>query len=104
MSSVEIERVCNLVSEVKETAAIGVSGPQGGPCRLIVYAVLTDPNANVDKAALTSLMQKMIKSKLNPLFGIKDVVITESLPRTASNKVMRRLLRDEYVQKETISK
>ena len=91
-----------MVEAVKETAAIGVSGPHGGPCSLIVYVVLTDSGAEVDTMALMAAMQKMIKLKLNPLFGIKDVVITESLPRTASNKVMRRLLRDEYIQKETL--
>jgi acetyl-CoA synthetase len=99
VSSVEIERVCNLALQVKETAAIGVAGPHGGPCKLVIYAVLNAGVENPDKAALRTSMQNMIKSKLNPLFGISDVVVTESLPRTASNKVMRRLLRDEYVEK-----
>jgi acetyl-CoA synthetase len=31
VSSVEIEQVCNLVPTVQETAAIAVSGPNGGP-------------------------------------------------------------------------
>jgi acetyl-CoA synthetase len=34
VGSVEIERVCNLVPEIKETAAIAVSGPHGGPAKL----------------------------------------------------------------------
>lgn len=34
VGSVEIERVCNLVPEIKETAAIAVSGPHGGPSKL----------------------------------------------------------------------
>jgi acetyl-CoA synthetase len=101
VSSVEIERVCNLVPEIKETAAIGVSGKHGGPCKLVIYVVLAEGAAGVDIATLKPSMQKMIKTKLNPLFGISDVVVTDSLPRTASNKVMRRLLRDEYVQKAT---
>eukprot|EP00797_Seminavis_robusta_P011824 Sro1901_g304370.1 Probable acyl-activating enzyme 17, peroxisomal (456) ;mRNA; r:15002-16369 len=100
VSSVEIERVCNLVAEIKETAAIGVAGPHGGPCKLVIYVVLSSAAGGADdKAALRAAMQKMIKAKLNPLFGISDVVVAESLPRTASNKVMRRLLRDEYLQK-----
>ena len=98
VSSVEIERICNMVSEVNETAAIGVAGPHGGPCKLVIYAVLNSGVVNPDKSNLKSSMQNLIKSMLNPLFGISDVVITESLPRTASNKVMRRLLRDEYVK------
>lgn len=34
VGSVEIERVCNLVPEIKETAAIAVTGPHGGPAKL----------------------------------------------------------------------
>ncbi len=38
-------------------------------------------------------MQEAIKTHLNPLFRIYEVRSLERLPRTASNKVMRRLLR-----------
>ena len=106
VGSVEIERVCNLAAGVKETAAIAISGPKGGPSKLVIYAVLRDINENegstaaaaADTTALKMAMQKLIKSRLNPLFGISDVVTTSSLPRTASNKVMRRVLRDNYTQ------
>ncbi|KAL3903694.1 MAG: hypothetical protein SGILL_010351 [Bacillariaceae sp.] len=100
VGSVEIERACNLVDTVQETAAIGVSGPQGGPCKLVVYVVLEKGvhASSIDKAILRTTMQKSIKTHLNPLFGISDVVLVESLPRTASNKVMRRLLRDDYIK------
>ena len=54
---------------------------------------------SVDTAAIRTTMQKLIKSRLNPLFGISDVVTTTALPRTASNKVMRRVLRDGYKAK-----
>jgi len=42
-------------------------------------------------------LQEAIRSGLNPLFRVHDVVVIESLPRTASQKVMRRKLRDDYV-------
>jgi acetyl-CoA synthetase len=42
-------------------------------------------------------MQKAIKQELNPLFKIHDLVLVDALPRTASNKVMRRALRDQYL-------
>ncbi len=38
----------------------------------------------------------MIAKRLNPLFKIHDLVITKLLPRTASNKLLRRTLRREY--------
>jgi acetyl-CoA synthetase len=41
-------------------------------------------------------MQRAIAARLNPLFKIHDVVPVDALPRTASNKVMRRVLRDTY--------
>lgn len=101
ISSVEIERVCNTTEGVHETAAIAYSPPGGGPCLLVLYVVLLDKDTSVDEAALKKSMQLSIKSKLNPLFGISAIVISDSLPRTASNKVMRRVLRDEYVKNMT---
>ena len=43
-------------------------------------------------------LQLRIKSTLNPLFHIYKAIVVEKLPRTASNKIMRRVLRDEYMQ------
>jgi acetyl-CoA synthetase len=42
------------------------------------------------------MMQSTIKRDLNPLFKIHDLILVEALPRTASNKVMRRELRTQY--------
>jgi len=101
IGSVEIENVCNRVDNVLETAAIAVSETKGGPSKLVIYVVLKnqiskDEELEVNKESLKIAMQTSIKTKLNPLFGISDVVVTDSLPRTASNKVMRRVLRDQY--------
>jgi acetyl-CoA synthetase len=93
ISSVEIERVCNLVHGVKDTAAIAVSGFNGGPSSLVVYVVL----ANAVIKNLKEQLRHSIKMNLNPLFGVSDVVTIAELPRTASNKVMRRVLRDDYL-------
>jgi len=102
VGSVEIENACNLVENVSETAAIAVTDKKGGPSKLVIYVVLGNDDdakeAAIDKEMLKTMMQQSIKTKLNPLFGISDVVIAESLPRTASNKVMRRVLRDEYIE------
>ena len=101
ISSVEIERVCNTREEILETAAIAVAPPLGGPSLLVLYVVLA-PSVNLDQpddhAMLKKKLQDAIKTRLNPLFQIATIQLTESLPRTASNKVMRRVLRDEYVK------
>ena len=95
ISSVRIEEAVGKVDAVLETAAIAVSPPEGGPSRLVVYAVPDGPR-QLDPEALKSAMQQAIRSRLNPLFKIYDVVIVDTLPRTASNKVIRRTLRTDY--------
>ena len=96
ISSGEIEQTLNSVSGIRETAAIAVSPPEGGPNQLVIYAVLL-PETNVEKEVLKTSFQTAIREHLNPLFKIHDVVIVDSLPRTASNKVMRRVLRERYL-------
>ncbi|KAJ9560170.1 hypothetical protein OSB04_005330 [Centaurea solstitialis] len=99
VSSVEIERVCNSVDDrILETAAIGVTPHGGGPERLIIVIVFKDangstPDLNKLKGSLNSALQK----NLNPLFKVSGVVALGSLPRTATNKVMRRVLRQQLI-------
>lgn len=106
VSSAEIERLLNTLEGVFETAAIAIEPPGGGPNLLIIYLVLIDKSKQSldsdSKKDLTSkyktLMQKEIKEKLNPLFKIHDVILIDALPRTASNKVMRRVLRSRVAE------
>jgi acetyl-CoA synthetase len=93
VSSAEIERCLNTLDPITETAAIAVSPPDGGPSRLVIYTVLTK---ECSRESLLQMTQTQIKERLNPLFKIHDLVIIGALPRTASNKVMRRVLRDLY--------
>jgi acetyl-CoA synthetase len=95
VSSAEIEQVLQSVPQVKETAAIAIS-PDGGPGQLIIYAACS-AGQELGKDALRAAMQNSIKRDLNPLFKIHDVVLVDALPRTPSNKVMRRVLRDQYL-------
>ena len=98
VSSAEIEQVLNRVEGVRETAAIAASPPGGGLSRLVIYAVLAP---GVETQTLQGTLQEAIRQQLNPLFKIHQVVPVEQLPRTASNKVLRRLLRDRYQGKES---
>ena len=94
VSSAQIEEVLNAVSEVQETAAVAVSPKDGGPSQLVIYAVLIQSEPAPPKQELHVALQAALSEHLNPLFRIHDIVIVDALPRTASNKVMRRLLRD----------
>ncbi len=95
VSSAEIERTLNSLDDIGETAAVAVDPPGGGPSLLVIYAVKL-PDASVETESLKKDMQRAIAGELNPLFRVHDVVLVDKLPRTASNKVMRRVLRDEY--------
>ena len=95
VGAAEIERVLSRVDGVKETAAIAVTPPDGGPVQLVIFAI-ADEAVQVAPDYLRSQMQQAIKRDLNPLFKVHDVRVIDALPRTASNKVMRRRLRAAY--------
>jgi acetyl-CoA synthetase len=93
VSSLELERVLERHPAVFESAAVAVQPEGEGAERLVVFAVLSN-DANVGD--LQSELGKSLASELNPLFKIHDLVIVDTLPRTASNKLMRRELRRQY--------
>ncbi len=94
VSSAEIERTLQTIPGLMETAAVAVA-PGGGPDKLVIYAV--DAHQAAEKKDLLPAMQERLNRELNPLFKIHDVILVDALPRTASNKVMRRVLRDQYL-------
>lgn len=100
VSATEIERVLNTLEEIGETAAIAISPLEGGPGQLVVYAVVTPENQK-SLSELQVSLQRAIAQQLNPLFKIRELIIVEALPRTASNKVMRRVLRDQYPSQQS---
>ncbi|KAL7124496.1 hypothetical protein ABFS83_14G052200 [Erythranthe nasuta] len=94
-SSVEIERVCNFADEsILETAAISVAPPNGGPEQLSIFVVLKK-GFSVGPDILHMKFAKAIQANLNPLFKVRLVKIVPEFPRTASNKLLRRVLRDQ---------
>ncbi|HEX3857942.1 MAG TPA: AMP-binding protein [Verrucomicrobiae bacterium] len=99
VSSAEIEQTLQSVPIVKEVAAIAVSS-DGGPSQLVVYAVCSD-NQTLNGNSLIASMQNAIKRELNPLFKIHKLILVDVLPRTASNKIMRRALRDQFAIETT---
>ena len=67
----------------------------GGPSELVLYVVAQNKKDR-DPVFFLKKTEVAIKSNLNPLFRVSDVVLVDSLPRTASNKVMRRELRRRH--------
>lgn len=94
-SSVEIERICDHVDEsILETAAVSVSPIEGGPEQLVILVVLRNGYKRSSQE-LKVKFSKAIQSNLNPLFKVGFVKIVPSFPRTASNKLLRRVLRKQ---------
>ncbi|KAL5723462.1 putative acyl-activating enzyme 17 [Ranunculus cassubicifolius] len=100
VSSIEIERVCNGVdNSILETAAIGIPPLGGGPEQLVIVVVFKDSTNSVsDSEKLKKSFNSLLQKKLNPLFKVAHVIPVSSLPRTASNKVMRRVLRKQLAE------
>jgi len=96
VSSTQIEAVINKLHFVKESAAIAVAPIGGGPSFLVVYYV--ENKSDFSNKEKFNQAKNSIKKELNPLFKLVDLIKIKLLPRTASNKVMRRKLRDLYEQ------
>jgi len=97
VSSLQIEAAINNLDFVKETAAIAIPPKEGGPDKLIIFYV---ENKKIAKSIALKEIQQLIKYQINPLFKVSDVETILQLPRTASGKVMRRSLREQYTPKE----
>jgi acetyl-CoA synthetase len=96
ISSAEIERSLVGIDRITETAAVAITPLHNGPSQLVIFASTT---ANLDRDSIHKIMQSKINMLLNPLFKIHDIVLTRELPKTASNKIMRRILRQQYQEK-----
>jgi acetyl-CoA synthetase len=96
-SSRELEAVVNNHPAVFESAAIGASIDSSRAEHLVLYVV---PSTAVELGRLRTELRTLIARQLNPLFKVHDVVMAESLPRTASNKLMRRELRADYDRRQ----
>ena len=97
VSSVELERVIESHHAVQEAAAVGVQLEAEGPEKLVVFAVL---QPHTDGEGLRQELQARIAAELNPLFRIDELITVDVLPRTDSNKVLRRQLRSQYARSE----
>lgn len=95
VSSIELEEVINAHPAVFESAAIAVQLTGEGAESLIVCLV---PVTEIDVETLHQDLRRRIAVELNPLFRIHQIVMLDRLPRTDSNKVMRRELRNLYRQ------
>ncbi len=93
VSSLELETAINQHTAVYESAAIAFQPGGEGQEKLVLFIILKN---EIEFDLLKGELNSIISKRINPLFKIYDLVIVQSLPRTASNKLMRRTLRKEY--------
>ena len=96
VSSREIEEAVETLDDVLEAAAVAVTDHSGGPARLVVIAVPAAREVEFPEK-MRSIAQRVVRAQLNPLFKVDRFVWTDALPRTASQKIMRRRLRDQLI-------
>ena len=92
VSSIELERAINSIPGVRESAAVAAN-TLAGPSQLQIFLVL-DSKEVLPESEWRTRCNQVLKEELNPLFRVAEVQLLDKLPRTASNKIMRRLLRD----------
>ncbi len=95
VGALELEAALDGHPAVAESAAGAVQPGGEGAERLVVYVTLKQ---EVSSEELLPDLRKRIAQQVNPLFKIHDVVVKEALSRTASNKLLRRELRNEYLR------
>jgi len=95
VSSIELEKVINSHKAVIESAAISFKKKGEAMENLVLFTVA---KTDVSKDELFSELKILISKKLNPLFRIYDLIIIDKLPKTASNKLKRRELREIYIE------
>jgi fatty-acyl-CoA synthase len=87
----EIENVLYQLPEVVEAAIIGVPNDRWGEVGLAVLAL--KPDATLDRATVVEhCVTRLAKFKVP-----NDIAIVEALPRNATGKVLKRELREQFV-------
>ena len=90
ISSIEIENIAMSHPAVAEAAAIGIAHPKWDERPLLL--VILKQNAVLDKAQMLAHYEGKIAKWMLP----DDVVFVTELPHTATGKLLKRALRDQY--------
>ncbi len=98
VSAISLEKAVNSLPFVKESAAIAVTPPKGGPDMLVIYYVMQPGFEEMEKKEKSKAIGAIIRKDINPLFHVQQSIAIDELPRTASGKLMRRSLRKKYLE------
>ncbi len=95
-SSPEIESVINLHPLIAESAAIGFEDSIKGE-QIIVFAVKLK---NAREADIESEIKQLIVNSIGKFAAVSNIIFIDSLPKTRSGKIMRRLLKAALENKD----
>ena len=88
----EIEAVILTHPSVADAAVIGIPDPD---LNQVVHAVI-EPKRGCDEVALVSSVQNLCNERLGSQKRPRTIELRAVLPRTATGKLLRRVLRDEH--------
>ena len=91
----EVENVLYQLPEVAEAAIVGVPDPRWGETGLAALVLKPEAMLN-EEAVIAHCLANLAKFKIP-----KQVVFIEALPRNATGKVLKRELREQFVESDT---
>ena len=91
----EVEEILLALKEVSEAAAIGVADPSKGQ-KLIVF-VIASSDYNGAEVELEELIKNHVANRMGKPFRPSRVYVMKDLPKTRSQKIMRRLIRNIFM-------
>ncbi|MHA6626536.1 AMP-binding protein [Pseudonocardia sichuanensis] len=89
----EVEGIANGLSEVVESAAVGVPDPVKGEAITVFLRLTAGSDEESVRAAVTAAVTERLGRPLKP----KAVLVVDQLPRTRSGKIMRRVVRTVHL-------
>ncbi|MGI9520705.1 MAG: long-chain fatty acid--CoA ligase [Hyphomicrobiaceae bacterium] len=90
ISSIELENLAMGIAGVKEAAAVPAKHAKWGERPVLV--IVKDPNMELDEGAVRDHLRVHLSSWMMP----DAVVFVEALPHTATGKVLKRQLREDF--------
>lgn len=91
----EVEAILVELPQIADVAAIGVADAMKGN-RLVVF-LTPKPDFSGDAEGLKQTVMDLVQSRMGKPFRPSEVYVASQLPKTRSTKVMRRLIRNVYM-------
>lgn len=97
VSPFEVESALLEMNEVSDVGVVGVPDEILYE-KIIAYVVLSDDLEN--KRIADMKLKLHVTQKISSIAAPKEIIFTEAIPKTKSGKIMRRVLRSEYLNED----